>query len=234
MSERSATEPRSGRTIALIGVDGSGKTTIARRLATSISATYVYMGTNPGSASHELPTTRWIRTLQQRLGRPARYEGGPPRRPAAGQSPKPPSVVRRLRSAAYVTRLMTEELYRQALIRRATRRGETVLVDRHFFFDYFAHDVTGASGTRTVVQRVHGWLLRRLPRPQVVILLDAPAEVVYGRKPEGRLEELVSRRREYLALAERFPAIRTVNAARSIDQVEADVRHIIDAALTPQ
>ena len=226
-------EPRSGRTIALIGADGSGKTTIARRLATSIPATYVYMGANPASASHELPTTRWIRNLQQRLGRDARYQGGPPRRPATGQPPQARSVIRKLRSAAYVTRLMTEELYRQVLIRRATRRGETVLVDRHFFFDYFAHDVTGASGTRTVAQRAHGWLLRRLPRPQIVILLDAPAEVVYGRKREGRLEELVILRRDYLALAERFPTIRTVDAARPIDQVEADVRHIIDAA-TPR
>ena len=128
---------------------------------------------------------------------------------------------------------MTEELYRQVLIRRATRRGETVLVDRHFFFDYFAHDVTGAGGTRTVAQRAHGWLLRRLPRPQIVILLDAPAEVVYARKREGGLEELAILRREYLALAERFPTIRIVDAARPIDQVEADVRHIIDAA-TPR
>ena len=233
MIEGLASSPRRGVTIALIGVDGSGKTTIARRLVGSLPmpAMYMYMGTNPEAASHELPTTRFKRAIRHRVAPSSQYQGGPPRR-AADANLQPRSLASRLRSAGHVAGLMSEEIYRQVLVRRANRRGQTVIVDRHFLFDYFAHDVTDASGNRTLAQRVHGWLLRRLPRPEIVILLDAPANVVYARKREGRLEDLVSRRAEYLALVDSFPGIRMVDAARSLDEVEADVRSHVTAALT--
>jgi hypothetical protein len=49
-------------------------------------------------------------------------------------------------------------------------------------------------------------LLKRVyPRPSELVLLDAPAEVLHARKPEGTLEALRARRQEYLDLFEVLP-----------------------------
>ena len=55
-------------TVALIGPDGSGKTTISRRLETELGlpVTSLYMGVNMYSSSVMLPHMRLIRYLRQR------------------------------------------------------------------------------------------------------------------------------------------------------------------------
>ena len=59
------------------------------------------------------------------------------------------------------------------------------------------------------LRRIHGYNLRRLyPRPDLVILLDAPAEVFFARKGEGTLESIESRRQEYLAQRDDVPVVR--------------------------
>jgi len=53
-------------TIALIGADGSGKTTIARMLLESppVKMKYLYMGLNTESSNYALPTSRLIYYLK--------------------------------------------------------------------------------------------------------------------------------------------------------------------------
>lgn len=49
-----------GRILTLIGADGAGKSTQARRMCAALGdrARYVYMGSNPTSFTHVLPTTK--------------------------------------------------------------------------------------------------------------------------------------------------------------------------------
>lgn len=54
--------------------------------------------------------------------------------------------------------------------------------------------------------RLHALLLRHVyPKPEELVVLDAPAEVLHARKPEGTLDALRARRQEYLDLAEHLP-----------------------------
>jgi thymidylate kinase len=74
--------------------------------------------------------------------------------------------------------------------------------------------------------RIHGVLLERVyPRPKALILLDAPAEVLYERKPEGSLAAVRARRQEYLDMARTLSDIDVtiVDVARSEDEVLADL-----------
>jgi hypothetical protein len=71
-------------------------------------------------------------------------------------------------------------------------------------------------------------LLRRLLRePDLVVCLDAPAEVAFRRKGEFSIPHLEQRRAEYLSLQARFPHFAVVDADRDLDLVVGDVTRLI-------
>jgi thymidylate kinase len=220
-------------TVALIGPDGAGKTTVARAVADRIPlpTTYLYMGDNPEAVTHSLPTTRLAAALKRRMGRMP-DKGPPDWRPAARKPRSRNPLKRALRGTKSLLRTgnqIAEEYYRWFLSWRARRAGRIVLFDRHFFTDYYAWDVIGGRGERTLARRLHGAVLSRTyPKPDLVIYLDAPAELLLARKGEGTLETLERRRGDYLQLAPLLPAFVTVDAARPLDEVVAAVSGLIE------
>jgi len=72
-------------------------------------------------------------------------------------------------------------------------------------------------------------LFRSYPRPDLVICLDAPAALLFERKPEGTLEDRERRRREYLELGRNTPGFRLVRADQPQERVIQDVIEAITA-----
>ena len=217
-----------GFTVALIGCDGAGKTTVARALErdTDLPVRYLYMGVSSDSSNRQLPTTRLAHVVKRRRGAPP--DNGGPRE--AAPEPAAGSPVRRLRRSTRSTlRLLNraaEEWYRQLLAAGYQRRGWIVVFDRHFTADYHARDVAGER--RTLSRRVHGAMLSRVyPRPDLVIFLDAPPEVLHARKGEGTIASLGRRRQEYLALGAMLPRFRVVSATRPLPDVVGEVAAIV-------
>jgi len=215
-------------TVALTGPDGSGKSTITHRLEKElpIPVKYVYMGVNLESSNMVLPTTRLILELKRLSGgRPDM--GGPP----DPNKPRPRGakrVFKEFKTSLRMLNLMAEEWYRQLIVWQYVRRGYVVLSDRHFFCDYYAHDVAGDRKRRPLANQLHGYMLDRFyPRPDLMIFLDAPAEVLFARKGEGTVELLESRRQEYLALRHVVPQFAEVDVTQSIDQVTRQVADLI-------
>jgi len=217
-------------TVALIGADGAGKTTICRRLERTLPlpVRYVYMGVNPDSSNVLLPTTRLIRALRRARGVPPDTSGPPdPDRDA----PRPKrGVVRRVasgvKSSLGLANRIAEEWYRQGMAWRYRRCGYIVLFDRHFFADYHAYDIAAGHGPkgRTLGSRVHGWMLARMyPKPDLVIYLDAPGEVLFARKGEGTVAALERRREDYRRVGDFVENFVVVDAARPEDDVARDV-----------
>ncbi len=219
--------------VALIGPDGSGKTTIARRLESTLPmrAKYLYMGVSLDSSDAMLPTTRLLRALRRARG--ARPDTGGPRDPrelAARPRSRWRRAARELRALLGLAQRAAEQWYRQGLAWSWQWRGYVVLFDRHYFPDYYAYDVAPGDGDRPLHRRLHGWLLSHAyPKPELLVFLDAPAELLHARKGEGTVELLERRRRDYLALRDVVPDFATVDATRPEAEVAAEVADLICA-----
>jgi thymidylate kinase len=218
-------------TVALIGPDGAGKSTIGRRLQASLGLPYryIYMGINLEASNVMLPTTR-LALAHKRSGGGQLAMGGPPD-PNRFQAP-PPGLGRRVaaecKSGARILFLLAEEWYRQLVIEYYQLRGYIVLVDRHFVFDYYYHDVVPSRRYRPFSSRVHGFHLKYLyPRPDLVICLDAPAAVLHARKGEGTVAAIEQRRQEYLQLAGLVPHFEIVDVTQPEDDVAAQVTALV-------
>jgi thymidylate kinase len=159
-----------GMTVAILGPDGAGKTTLAEGLAASVPlpSRRVYMG-----VWREYPWDRYLRFVPgARLG------------------------MRLIRLAI-----------RSGQCRYHRLRGRLVLLDR------FTHDAALPTPELDWRGRVTAALVRRLSRdPDLLLVLDAPAEVMYARKGEQGVTVLARDRRSYLDLAAEHPRATVIDA----------------------
>ena len=210
-------------TIALIGADGAGKTTVTRMLEGSglLRFKYLYMGVNTSSSNVALPTSRLADYAKARARRaqPAAAGGG---QGGDGGTRKKSGAF--WAAGRFVNRV-AEEWFRQGVSLWYQLRGFTVLYDRHFLFD-FAPGI--GERTEPLDKRLHRWLLRHVyPRPGLVIFLDAPGEVLFSRKGESTIEELERRRQAVLRLGENMPGFVRVDATRPLAEVYDEVSRYI-------
>jgi thymidylate kinase len=201
-----ALQPRS-LTVALLAPDGGGKTTLATALARKfyLPSRYIYMGSNVEASTVGLPTTRWI---QARSRRPKKVSQMPFW-----------ALARVLR---FVNNL-AEQWYRYGTSYYHIIRGRLVLFDR------YAYDgQLNASRKRSLKTRARRWLLSAAaPKPDLVVFLDAPGEILYARKGEHSPEILEQQRQHYLGLREHIPQMVVVDATRDAEQVRRAVTSLI-------
>lgn len=166
-----------GLSIALLGPDGAGKTSLARALAEDpqIRARIAYMGSNPASSTVALPTTRWIGSRQRNGNDPA------------GQS----GLMGGIR---YGNRL-ADQAYRSLVARVWGLRGRFVVFDRHPYENQIAEPAErrGARLRRRLLQLA-------CVRPQLILLLDVPPTILRARKSDHTLERLTRQRERYRSL----------------------------------
>ncbi|MGI8520736.1 MAG: hypothetical protein ACR2MC_09075 [Actinomycetota bacterium] len=100
--------------------------------------------------------------------------------------------------------------YRRYLTGRYHRsRGRLVVFDRYIY-----DAMLPPSRQLSAVKKIRRQLLGRLcPAPDLVLLLDAPAEILYRRSGEHSVAVLEGRRRDYLTLEGRVPNLRVIDAS---------------------
>jgi hypothetical protein len=107
--------------------------------------------------------------------------------------------------------------YVRGYIRRA--RGRFVIFDRYTY-----DALLPARYRLSRSQRLRRWLLAySCPSPDVILLLDAPSELLFGRKHEHSVEFLEQHRQAYLRLKQQFPQMIVIDAARNADEVRRSV-----------
>jgi len=205
------------RTVAVVGPDGAGKSAVVAALpnVVAVPTKTVYLGVNLFASGSMLPTTRLARALKRRDGDAA--PGIPARdgTPATGRRGLIGTGRRLLRLLAWIG----EEWYRAVIVQRHVRNGVLVICDRHFVCDYYAADIAPREG-RSLLRRIHGWQLGHLyPKPDLVLVLDAPVEVLHARKQEDHVDVLAQRRADYLALRGALPAVVVIDATQSLEAV---------------
>ena len=166
----------SGKFVAVLGPDGSGKTTLIAELTELVNR-------SGGCAA----VFHW-RPQFRRNGGPAIVVAEPhgkPMRSVAASLLKLPYLWWKF-SAGYLTQ-----------VRPLLRSGKTVIFDR-YFHDLLVDPTRYRYNAPKVLAR---WVAGCIPQPDLWIVLDAPLEVLRQRKQEVTINETSRQREAYLALA---------------------------------
>ena len=186
--------PHRGLVVALLGPDGSGKSAVAEAVAQRLAPDFA-------------DTVRLH--LRPRLGLRRSHNG-----PALTPHAKPPrsalvSIVKVLYFA------VDYNLGHRLQVRPRVQAGALVLFDR------YCHDML--VDPRRYRYGGPQWLLRWLaavvPKPDLWLLLDAPAEVLRRRKREVAWAELVQLRAAYRELLQRLPHGVLIDTGQPFDAV---------------
>lgn len=209
--------------VALIGGDGAGKSSIARELVSMADGNvrYLYMGMNPDSSNFSLPTTKLIFSIKKRKA------GAADGRPVSLHTLENRKVERgKTFTAARLVNRIAEESVRQMISWGHQMAGRLVIYDRHFLFDYW--QAPPGSKLR-LSDRLHLWFLRWVyPKPDAVIFLDAPPEVLLARKQEVPAGYLEKRRAAVLDAGRYVRRFEVVDASRSFGEVLDDVVAVVE------
>jgi thymidylate kinase len=198
-----------GLFVALLGPDGAGKTTLAVLLSADelLCVRRLYMGRNPDARDVVIPAPEWL--TQRRPG---------------GVAPIPVGLRQIVRSISFAHSL-AEQWVRYAIAHLHRLRGGIVVFDR---FDLESEvQWLSSRGSR---------LRRRLmgigsPKPQLIVVLDAPGDVLYSRKREHSPATLDAMRYSLQRLTRGLPHVVTVNVDKDLNQVLLDVQGLIHSRL---
>jgi thymidylate kinase len=181
-----------GAWIAFIGPDGSGKSLAIRAIRQQFAPAF-----RDVECFHMRP--KLFRRNAGTAGAVADPHGQPPRGLLA-------SVAKVFYLAADYT------------LGYAFRIAPALARTRLVLFDRYIYDL--AVDSKRVRYGGPAWLIRLavhlVPQPDLVIVLDAPAEVLWSRKQEVPFNEVVRQRQAYLDLARKLPSAVVVNAAQPI------------------
>lgn len=229
MGKRSRGMRQRTLTVAMVGADGSGKTTVAKELVASSEwpVKYVYLGPAVASSDNALFTTRIAGWLKRRKLKKsdAKFVSAPPRSLMTPDQRKRLSRGRIFKALGLVNRIM-EEWYRQLIVYYHRLRGKIVVCDRHFIYEYGV-DLADKDGEILSV-RIHDWHLKNLyPRPELTLFLDAPTDVLYARKPEWPEEYLQEQRDRITEQGRHAANFVVIDVSQPLDKVIADVESVI-------
>ncbi|MEU4221300.1 thymidylate kinase [Actinoplanes sp. NPDC026623] len=191
-----------GVVVALVGTDGSGKSTVAEGLHDrldryGLSTTGAYFGMARGN----LPGVALARRLLQ-VGStaPSPDAAALPGPPASAPVPVPAPApidypgLRRVAAWFYAGEYIWRYL---SVVAPAVRRRRVVIADR-WVYDLRESPWPGSRAARFAELVV--------PAPDVLVLPDAPAEVIHARKPERTLAEQAGQQQRFRALLAEHPA----------------------------
>jgi thymidylate kinase len=191
--------------IAILGVDGSGKSSVLN----SLRARQQEMPIRRMHVFHRRP--RLIHPAHGPKGMPISHYG----------KPNHGALKSVFKLAALV--LDWQMGYRKQ-IRPLQAQGVLVIADRHSLLDLLADPDRYRYGGPPGLVRL---ALRLAPMPDVVLLLDAPPQVLLERKQELDREQVTRLRTAYLELYRDRANLHVIDAGRPLDEVTSEIFQIL-------
>jgi thymidylate kinase len=207
--------------VALSGVDGAGKSTVAGALAGDLERLGIPAGsvwTRPGMRLH------WLDRLARAAKRPLRQDAAPGvGRVAAGLGS---GLASRRGVVGWTWALLVTAAFLRDARRRHRRARGVVIHDRHLLDAIVTLEFVYAG----VDLRLHRALVRRfLPAAALTVYLDLPATVAAARKPDDLFgSHAVSEQLErYSAHLHEIPGVHTLDATRPPAEMALQILRMI-------
>jgi thymidylate kinase len=191
---------------------------------------YLYMGVSTRSSDHALFSSRLVYWLKKRKLQKIREIKGTAVHAEMTANEMEYSLNLHgwlWNSARFLNRLAEAE-YRLLIAGIYQLQGKIVIYDRHFFFDSApdAADINNRSAA--FFDRLLSWIINHgYPKPSAAIFLDAPPEVLFGRKRESSIEYLSLQRDQYLQQGAKLDWFYRVDATQPLELVVKDVTAIL-------
>jgi thymidylate kinase len=193
-------------TVVLCGADGSGKSTAARAVLDGLGLTF---------PAQKVRQFHWKPPLFSARRQAARDPTTDPH----GQPVRNP-----FSSLCYFAFHWLEFLLGSHLrIRPVTFRGGLVLIDR-YYYDFFVDQRRYRLSVPLFIVRLGFFFLKK---PDLVLLLDAPADVLRRRKQEVAPAETERQRSAYRELVQGLGNGRVLDATQAPEKVSADINRVI-------
>jgi thymidylate kinase len=209
--------------IVIVGADGAGKTTIAKRLVNKlpINAKYLYMGWTTESSNFSLPTSRWIQVLRRTYKTKTKKNTSDLSNGLETEylTSKVFTSIENQNSLVAVIRLfyrLANDWYIQIISWIFQLRGYIVISDRHFFFEAALR--YHSDNKQRLAVRLHRWLIDHVyVKPDLIILLDAPPDVLYKRTKEAPFDVLKFRRNVIYNYGKIIPNLVLIDSSKPLD-----------------
>ena len=208
-----------GLMVAFLGTDGSGKSTIMARVEQDLGAAFW-----DKRQYHKRPLSspfRWVKRYGLRPPRPGKGED----KISLGFNPHALPPRRPLYSLAKLGFWWADFVllgYVLEIYPKLTR--PTLLMFDRYYQDLLVDPKRYHYGGP---MRLAHFVGRIIPQPHLVILLDAPPEVLRARKQELPLEEVTRQREAFLDLVRALPNGYVVDTSRPLDEAAEEVEKII-------
>lgn len=203
-----------GRFIAFVGPDGSGKTTTVRGLESALVGPWFQSTVYCHGRFGPLPDIRRLIRAQDQSTAPSN--------PGPAKNRSIPSALLNL---AYYS---VDGLLARPRLWRWKRQGALILADRYF------HDRYYQSGWRTVPPLLVRLFESAIPKPDLIVFLQADPAFIHARKPELDEDEIriqANRIARHLTPRRR---VRTVSTAQPVGETIRDVARLIPGTECPE